>query len=241
MHITPLEFLGVCFNILMFEHMITPGSAGAITGLLRTDALTAALTLPRESQRRPALIHAYQWMRVRPEWQRFSPMLAVQHLYGDANVMADPVSRARWEEVYRRCAQMGVFPQRIAVCPAAREFYSACADFTTKRPHAGKAGFSFANFTCGAFKITRAAAAAPRARRVRRAHAERGRGRRWAGRRLSKPKNEASRRRGIPSTCCWEPCAPWSPTIRRRRLWRWRCARASWDWPCPHRRPRQKG
>lgn len=59
MHITLLEFLGVCFNILMFEHMITPGPVGTFAGLLRTDALTAALTLPRESQRSAALVQAY--------------------------------------------------------------------------------------------------------------------------------------------------------------------------------------
>lgn len=73
-----LEFLGVCFNVLMFSDMITPGADPHRTaGLLRTDALTAALALPRGSQRSHALVFALQEMRDRPEWKKFAPLLMV--------------------------------------------------------------------------------------------------------------------------------------------------------------------
>lgn len=91
-------------------------------------------------------------------------MLTVQHLYGDANVMADPISRARWGEFHRRCAQIGVSPQRVTVCPAARDLYAACAGQAAELRHEGTNSFAFAELTCGAFKITREAADGPPAR-----------------------------------------------------------------------------
>lgn len=59
-----LEFLGVSFNLLMFAHMIAP-KAGPhrVAGLLRTDALTAALTLPKESQSSSVLVLAFHLLR----------------------------------------------------------------------------------------------------------------------------------------------------------------------------------
>lgn len=156
LHITLLEFLGVCFNILMFDHMIVPGSLGGGNRRPSEDGLApAALTLLRESQKSAALVHAYQWMKRRPEWQRFSPLLKVQHQYGDAKVMVDAVSRARWGEFHRRCAQIGVSPQPLALCPAARALYSSCVNAAKGSTLAGEASFSFADFAGGAFKITR--------------------------------------------------------------------------------------
>ncbi|KAL3901399.1 MAG: hypothetical protein SGPRY_012282 [Prymnesium sp.] len=59
------------------------GSAAA--GLLSTDALTTALTLPLQSQRSPTLLWAFQTLSDSVEWKRFSPLLSMQHLFGDAN------------------------------------------------------------------------------------------------------------------------------------------------------------
>lgn len=95
-----LEFLGVGFNGLMFSNMITLGALPDwVAGLLRTIALAAALTLPRESQRSSSLTFAYfERLRDSPEWGHFAPLLFFQHLFGDSSPMADPISRAKWGE-----------------------------------------------------------------------------------------------------------------------------------------------
>lgn len=107
-----LEFLGVCFNILIFGPQLGHHQGEVV---LRTDALTAALTLPKESMRSPALIAAYQHLILTPQWQTLAPRLRIQHIFGDANAIADPVSRARWEEFHTLCAQLGIHPRRIAI------------------------------------------------------------------------------------------------------------------------------
>ena len=107
-----LEFLGVCFNILAYhDHLGKLG--GGVRVLLRTDALTAARTLPEESMRSPLLVAAYQMLTECEEWHRLAPILSVQHIFGDCNPFSDLASRARWDEFRQLCRQFGIRPQEI--------------------------------------------------------------------------------------------------------------------------------
>ena len=126
MHAPLLEFLGVCFSILSFENLAGAlPSEGAVV-LLRTDALTSALTLPRESQKSPVLVEAYQWLIRQPAWQLLRPRLAVKHLFGDANPMSDAISRAKWELFFSLCRAMHVRPHQVAHPPSCTELYGRC-------------------------------------------------------------------------------------------------------------------
>lgn len=92
-----LEFLGVVFNFVTFapvmQRMISGNPNASI--VLRTDALTAALTLPRESQRQPSLVAAYQWLRADlPEFAQLAPHCMVAHMFSDANSFSDEGSGA---------------------------------------------------------------------------------------------------------------------------------------------------
>jgi len=117
-----LEFLGVVFNFLVFADLLrrllrtNPNSYV----VLRTDALTAALTLPEESQRSPLLVAAYQWLRSRPEFVELAPRCLIGHLFGDANPYSDALSRGRWAEFRQRCRQLGVKPTSSASSPRPR-------------------------------------------------------------------------------------------------------------------------
>lgn len=119
-----LEFLAAAFNVLVFtglcDGLLESTSFGV---LLRTDALTTALTLPRETERSDPLVEAFQWLRERPEWTRMAPRLEVAHLFGDCNGFSDRVSRGRWREFRRLCAQVGVVPTEVPLVPAALELY----------------------------------------------------------------------------------------------------------------------
>ena len=106
-----LEFLGVCFNVLVFHRHLAAVAADELAGiLLRTDALTAALTLPAESESSPLLIAAFQALRVTTEWQNMCGSLRIAHLFGDCNPFSDLVSRAKWREFRQLCAQFGIKP-----------------------------------------------------------------------------------------------------------------------------------
>lgn len=99
-----LEFLGVFFNVLVFSPTMKRLLSGNpnVAIVLRTDALTAALTLRAESQQRLLLVRAYQWLRDRPEFSELSPACLVAHLYGDANPYSDALSRGKWKELFQR-------------------------------------------------------------------------------------------------------------------------------------------
>ena len=122
---TPLlEFLAVVFNIFCFIEFAVPLCGETGTFLLRTDALTTALVLPNESQRSLALVDAFQLLIDSDEWRRFSPRLKIQHIYGDANALSDPLSRSRWREFRLRCRQLNVRPMRVAIPPEAMRLYN---------------------------------------------------------------------------------------------------------------------
>ena len=110
-----LEFLGVCFNVLAFhDHLAKLG--GSVRVLFRTDALTAARTLPEESMRSQLLVAAYQMLAEYEEWRQLAPKLSVQHLFGDCNPFSDLASRAKWGEFHQLCRQFGIRPRNGYRC-----------------------------------------------------------------------------------------------------------------------------
>ena len=121
--IPELEFMALCVNIVTFGDVLLAAAAAGSRIVVRTDALTAALTLPEESQRSPLLVAAYQWLLAQVIFQKLRPHIAIAHLYGDANPFSDYVSRALWRELQRLCVQVGLKPQRIDVHPACAELY----------------------------------------------------------------------------------------------------------------------
>ena len=118
-----LEFLGVAFNILALASRVRPLLGEQGTLLLRTDALTTALVLPRESQKSPLLVDAFHFLALTDEWRSLSPNLRIQHIYGDTMAMSDPLSRGRLEEFFARCRQLGITPVRVELPPQARDIY----------------------------------------------------------------------------------------------------------------------
>ena len=114
---TPLlEFLAVCGNMLTFHPYISSASSSKAAAVFRTDALTTALALPRESLRSPLLTHAFSELHSTHEFQWLRRHAYITHLFGDCNAMSDKISRARWSEFRILCSQLNVTP--IALQPA---------------------------------------------------------------------------------------------------------------------------
>ena len=125
-----LEFLGVVFNLIVFApalRRLLQGNPAAVI-VLRTDALTTALTLPAESQRSPLLMTAYQWLRERPEFTELAPHIMITHIFGDANPYSDCLSRQRWDEFFARCRQIGVKPVCEDLPSSVHEVFSLIAE-----------------------------------------------------------------------------------------------------------------
>jgi len=134
-----LEFLGVCFNILTF-HAHLCGLGGGAHLLYRTDALTTARTLPEESMRSTLLVEAYQWLVAQEEWCDLAPKMSIQHVFGDCNPMSDCVSRAKWDEFFRRCAHLGVRPFAIEITSKCRALYERVMFVLREQPVAAGPG-----------------------------------------------------------------------------------------------------
>ena len=118
-----LEFLAVCGNILTFHPYLT-GLVGDNTAiLLRTDALTTALTLPQQTQRSTSLMQAYMQLHASTEFRDLKPHLHIEHIWGDSNALSDRASRAKWDEFQQLCAQLQVKPQRIPIPQSFHRMY----------------------------------------------------------------------------------------------------------------------
>ena len=134
-----LEFLGACFNVLTFHsHLHHLGSSSAPAWVnLYTDAFTTARVLTAESAKSAVIVEAYQRLSASPEWHDLYGRLRVAHVFGDANVLADLISRAKWAEFKQLCAMLGVHPQLLQVPAAVGELYRAVVTFLRERAHLG--------------------------------------------------------------------------------------------------------
>ena len=128
LHTPILEFLATSFNVLAFHKTFRGFVGESFRLLLRTDAITTALTLPHETERSPLLIAAFQWLREREEWIELAPHLSVAHLFGDANPFSDRISRSRWREFHRLCAQVNVAPSQVQLPDSCFELYQAVVE-----------------------------------------------------------------------------------------------------------------
>ena len=132
-----LEFLGAAFNVLMFyPHVCQLGSESAPAWVnLYTDALTTARVLTAESAKSTVIVETYQQLISSSEWRSLYGRIRVAHLYGDANVLADLISRARWAEFRQLCVMLGVRPQLLEISAGVREMYRAVIACLRQRSH----------------------------------------------------------------------------------------------------------
>ena len=56
-------------------------------------------------------------------------------MYGDANILADLISRARWAEFRQLCAMLGVRPQLLDISAGVRDLYRVVIRCLRERSH----------------------------------------------------------------------------------------------------------
>ena len=122
-NIPVLEFLAVCGNILTFHPYLAASLGENTQGVLRTDALTTALTLPKESQKSPLLMLAHHELRSTPQFRHLRKHLHVTHLFGDCMAISDRISRGRWAEFDALCRQLRTRPERLQVAEPFVDIY----------------------------------------------------------------------------------------------------------------------
>ena len=119
-----LEFLAAAFDVIIFQSFVADLCDQEGSVVLRTDALTTALTIPAESQKSPMLVDAYQGLIQTSEWAALLPVLQIAHLFGDANAFSDRISRSKWSEFARLTQAVGVRPVQLPVPTAATNLYA---------------------------------------------------------------------------------------------------------------------
>ncbi len=80
-------------------------------------------------------METYHQLISSPEWRSLYGRIRVAHLYGDANVLADLISRARWAEFRQLCVMLGVRPQLLEISAGVREMYRAVVACLRQRSH----------------------------------------------------------------------------------------------------------
>jgi len=80
-------------------------------------------------------VETYQQLISSAEWRSLYGRIRVAHLYGDANVLADLISRARWAEFRQLCVMLGVRPQLLEISAGVREMYRAVVACLRQRSH----------------------------------------------------------------------------------------------------------
>lgn len=117
-HIPVLELLGAVMNVVVLhphlQGLVNTGN-GRVRLVLRTDALTTASGLPSSSLNSDPMVAVHLAVLSSAEWQALAPYLEVEHIFGDANPLADAVSRQEWDRFHRLCAHLGVKPHRLPV------------------------------------------------------------------------------------------------------------------------------
>ena len=134
-----LELLGVAFNIICFAERMKRliQDNPNLRVVLRTDALTSALTLPAESQNSPVFVAIYQWLRAHPAFILLESRLIVAHTFGETNPFADKLSRSEWEAFFRLCSQIRITPYEVALPGDAMQGLRAGLEAARLRQHQG--------------------------------------------------------------------------------------------------------
>ena len=142
-NIVMLEFLAVCGNFFVFHSYLSPLLKRGAMAVFRTDALTTAYSLPRESQKSAGLMHAYSLLKDSEEFKQLRAYSRCMHLHGSSNSFSDLASRARWTDFHALCAQIRISPTELPIPDAFMQLYrevvaeAARSKCATTRPRAG--------------------------------------------------------------------------------------------------------
>lgn len=107
-------------------------SHAPLTLRLRTDALTAAYTLSRESQSSPTPVFSFQWLIISKEWEAVLHSLSILRTFGEAHPLADAVCRALWDVLSSYCAALHIQTIYIPLPEAAFDVYFELFAFRRK-------------------------------------------------------------------------------------------------------------
>ena len=126
LHISVLELLATGFSVMTFPSHVPP--TARLT--LGADASATVTTLTRESESSDSLIVAHHQLLNTPAFQRGALRTDLGHLFGDANIASDLVSRAKWREFFALCNNVNVAASQVplpAVCHSILESVLAAA------------------------------------------------------------------------------------------------------------------
>jgi hypothetical protein len=102
--IAVLEFVALACTLVLFGPLIPTTSLV----VAETDALSTADSLTADAASSLLMQHVHTWLRARVEFQSLEHRLLVAHVFGDANVMADAISRGYYDVISSLAVQFGL-------------------------------------------------------------------------------------------------------------------------------------
>ena len=120
-HITALEMLAAGVNVVLYGDRLR-----GYPVRLCSDALATVQILQSKAAHSPTLQAVHEVILSLPEFASLEPTLQVDHVYGEANVMADASSRAKIDLIAAVARQMGVPHRHVGLPDRATDFVGAC-------------------------------------------------------------------------------------------------------------------
>jgi site-specific DNA-cytosine methylase len=111
-----LEFLALCFNIILFVRHILIDYEELPEGLkvvANADGLAAVQTLTGSTGKSEVMWYIDEWFASTPEYKTIATALDLAHVYGMGNPLGDACSRGYFSLLKAMCAQMNVTPKEI--------------------------------------------------------------------------------------------------------------------------------
>ena len=102
--IAVLEFVAYAGSVVAFGSLV-PDTALVIA---EVDALATSDTLTEDAAKSELMQHAHLRLQEQTQFKRVQERQLVCHIFGDANVMADGVSRGKWEVIKALGQQLGL-------------------------------------------------------------------------------------------------------------------------------------
>ena len=129
LHITVLEMLASCFSSLIFRDLLH----GNVRLTLQTDATAAISTLVRETERSEVLVYAHHRVLREQPFRDSLSLTDLGHLFGDANIASDLVSRSKWAELNQLARQLRLRLTQLALPTLVQDVLNDVLSFAQRR------------------------------------------------------------------------------------------------------------
>ena len=133
--IAPLEFLALLGSMFVFGSTLpTPTVDCKYTILMQSDSVTSTWKLQAQHGSSLVMIYILDQVMKCSEFNRLKRVMALGHVFGEGNPMADNLSRGDMTLFFRTCNLLRVKPRKLEVPSAFKHIVRQVCDYAKTLP-----------------------------------------------------------------------------------------------------------